>query len=50
MDLYFSRVSPLNGENRFFNCEKLVLEKLESPLILFYFKKKNKTRKKSLNK
>ena len=27
--------------------EKLVLEKLESPLILFYFKRKNKTRKKN---
>ena len=26
--------------------EKLVLEKLESPLILFYFKKENKIRKK----
>ena len=30
--------------------EKLVLENLESPLILFYFKKKNKTRKKTLKK
>ena len=31
-----------------FISEKLVLEKLESPLILFYFKRKNKTRKKTL--
>ena len=30
--------------------EKLVLEKLESPLILFYFKKENKIRKKTLKK
>ena len=25
------------GETRFFICEKLILEKLESPLILFLF-------------
>ena len=30
--------------------EKLILEKLESPLILFYFKMENKTRKKTLKK
>ena len=30
--------------------EKIVLEKLESPLILFYFKKENKIRKKTLKK
>ena len=30
--------------------EKLVLEELESPLILFYFKKENKIRKKTLKK
>ena len=30
--------------------KKLVLEKLESPLILFYFKKENKTKKKTLKK
>ena len=30
--------------------EKLILEKLESPLILFYFKRENKTRKKTLKK
>ena len=30
--------------------EKLVLDKLESPLILFYFKMENKTRKKTLKK
>ena len=30
--------------------EKLVLEKLELPLILFYFKRGNKIRKKTLNK
>ena len=30
--------------------EKLVLKKLESPLILFYFKKENKIRKKTLKK
>ena len=30
--------------------EKLVLEKSESPLILFYFKRENKTRKKNLKK
>ena len=28
--------------------EKLVLEKTESPLILFYFKRENKTRRKTL--
>ena len=33
-----------------FNNEKLVLEKSESPLILFYFKRKNKTKKKTLKK
>ena len=30
--------------------EKLVLDKLESPLILFYFKIENKTKKKTLKK
>ena len=33
-----------------FNNEKLVLEKSESPLILFYFKRENKIRKKTLKK
>ena len=33
-----------------FTGEKLVLEKLESSLILFYFKRENKTRKKTLKK
>ena len=37
------------GETRFIG-EKLVLEKSELPLILFYFKKENKTRKKTLKK
>ena len=37
------------GETRFIG-EKLVLEKSESPLILFYFKKENKTRQKTLKK
>ena len=30
--------------------EKLVLEKLESPLILFYFKRENERRKKTIKK
>ena len=38
------------GETRFYFGENLVLEKLESPLILFYFKRENKTRKKILKK
>ena len=51
MDLSFLHAPPLNGETRFcFNSENLFLEKLESPLILFYFKRENKTRKKTLKK
>ena len=38
------------GETHFYLVKNLVLEKLESPLILFYFKKENKIRKKTLKK
>ena len=50
VDPIFLRVSPLNRQDLFFIGEKLVLEKLESPLILFYFKKESKTRKRTLKK
>ena len=50
VDLHFSRVFPLNGQDSLLYGEKLVLEKLESLLILFYFKRENKTRKKPLKK
>ena len=44
-------VHPLSiGETRFLMVKKIVLEKSESPLILFYFKKENKKRKKTLKK
>ena len=41
-------VRPHSMARLVFIGEKLVLEKTESPLILFYFKRKNKTRKKTL--
>ena len=41
---------PTQSARLIFIGEKLVLEKLESPLILFYFKKEKKTRKKNLKK
>ena len=41
-------VRPHSMTKLFFISEKLVLEKLESPLILFYLKRENKTIKKTL--
>ena len=41
---------PTQSARLTFIGEKLVLEKLESPLILFYFKREKKTRKKTLKK
>ena len=41
-------VRPHSMTRLIFIGEKLVLEKLDSPLILFYLKKENKTRKKTL--
>ena len=41
-------VHPHSMAELFFISEKLVLEKLESPLILFYLKRENKTIKKTL--
>ena len=38
------------GETLFLFMNNLVFEKLESPLILFYFKRENKIRKKTLKK
>ena len=46
---FFTRVPTHQRDSLLFG-EKLVLEKLESPLILFYFWKENKTRKKTLKK
>ena len=43
-------VHPHSSARLIFIGEKLVSEKLESPLILFYFKRENKTRKKTLKK
>ena len=43
-------VRPHSMARLIFIGEKLVLENLESPFILFYFKKENKTRKKTLKK
>ena len=49
MDRHFSRASPLDRRNSFLFGEKIIFgKKLESPLILFYFKIENKTRKKTL--
>ena len=42
VDPHFSHPSSLVDKTRFFICEKLVLEKSKSPLILFYFKRKIK--------
>ena len=50
VDPYFSRASPLDQQDLLLFCEKLVSEKSESPLILFYFERENKTRKKTLKK
>ena len=50
VDPYFSCASPLDQQDLLLFCEKLVSEKSESPLILFYFERKNKTRKKTLKK
>ena len=41
---------PTQSARLIFIGENLVLKKLESPLILFYFKRENKTRKKTLKK
>ena len=43
-------VRPHSMTRLIFIGEKLVLEKLESPFILFYFKRENKIRKKTLKK
>ena len=43
-------VHPHSMARLIFIGEKLVLEKLESPLILFYFKRENETRNKTLKK
>ena len=40
VDLHFLHASSLNRRNSLLYGEKLVLEKSESPLILFYFKGK----------
>ena len=50
VDSHFSRVSSLNRRDLLLLVKKLVLEKSESPLILFYFKKENQIRKKTLKK
>ena len=50
VDPYFSRAPSLDQRDLLFICEKIVLEKSESPLILLYFKRENKTRKKTLKK
>ena len=50
VDPHFSHASSLVDKTHFFPGEKLVLEKSKLPLILFYFKKENKTRKKTLKK
>ena len=47
VDPHFSRASSLIGETHFFRCKIIFKKKLESPLILFYFKMENKTRKKT---
>ena len=45
MDPHFSHASPLDRRDSLSICEKLIFEKkLESPLILFFFKRENKTR------
>ena len=49
VDPHFSCVSPFNGETCFVG-EKIFLENSESSLILFYFKRENKTIKKTLKK
>ena len=41
VDPHFSRASPLDRQDSLFICEKLIFEKkLESPLILIFFKGK----------
>ena len=50
MDPHFSFASPLNRKDSFLFGEKLILANSESPLILFYFKRENKIRKKTLKK
>ena len=50
VDSRFLHASPLNGQDLFLLVKKLVLEKLKSSLILFYFKRENKIRKKILKK
>ena len=49
MDLHFLHASSLNRRNSLLYGEKLVLEKSESPLILFYFKRETKTKKTKKN-
>ena len=46
VDPHFLCASPLNRQDSLLYGENLVLEKLESPLILFYFKRESKIRKK----
>ena len=49
VDPHFSRASPLDRQDSLFICEKLIFEKkLESPLILFFILRENKTRNKTL--
>lgn len=43
VDPNFSLASSLIGETHFFRCNFFFLKKLESPLILFYFKMETKT-------
>ena len=50
VDPHFSRAPPLDRRDSLFICEKLILEKLESPPILFLFQRENKTRKKNPKK
>ena len=48
MDPHFSHAFPLDRQDSLLLVKNLVLEKLESPHILFYLKRENKTRKKTL--
>ena len=50
VDPHFSRAPPLDRRDSLFICEKLILEKLESPPILFLFWRENKTKKKNPKK
>ena len=46
MDPHFARAPPLNQRDSLLYGEKLVLEKSELPLILFYYKGKIKQERK----